>query len=482
MNRTTRAVIASGLAVTLLGAAGCGSTRGDKAGGGGDAEATVLTFALPTGRPPLQLESWAESLADESNGNLTVDFQPGWRDGETDFEQGIVADIQTGKVEMGWVGARVFDRVGVNAFQALLAPLLVDSHDLQAAVFDAGIPEQMLGGVEDIGLVGIGVLPGPMRKVLGVDKPFLRPADFAGAVVGMNDSALSENALRALGATPRAMVANATLDGMDGYEQQLASIVGNHYAAAAGYVTTNINLWPRPLVIVIGEQAYQSLTADQQAILHDASRAAIPDALADSRTEDANAVPSLCRDGMTLPVATDADLAELRRALEPVYEQLSRDETTNAYLDQIEALKDELGGGPDTAACPANGASSGGKQTVSPLDGTYQWTLTDEDALKWGTDNDQSIEHLESWYPSTFTAELDEGRWSLSQTADHGVDGGSYEEFRDRIVFTWDAGGPPLTFTYTVDGDGNITLTPVEPMENGDAFVWSTKTWTKVPA
>src|SRR5262245_11979231 len=128
MNQTTRTAIACGLACTLLGAAACGGNNTDKAGGGGDAEATVLTFALITGSPPRQLESWAQSLADESNGNITVDFQPGWRDGETDFEQGTITDIQSGKVDMGWVGARVFDRVGVNSFQALLAPLLVDSH------------------------------------------------------------------------------------------------------------------------------------------------------------------------------------------------------------------------------------------------------------------------------------------------------------------------------------------------------------------
>ena len=54
--------------------------------------------------------------------------------------------------------------VGVTSFQPLLAPLLVDSHDLQAAVFEAGIPAEMIAGLDDIDLAGIGVLPGPMRK------------------------------------------------------------------------------------------------------------------------------------------------------------------------------------------------------------------------------------------------------------------------------------------------------------------------------
>lgn len=477
MNQVRRAAIASGLAATVLLAAACGGHDSDKAGGGGAVEPTVLTFALTTGTPPLQVQSWAEALAEASNGNVTINFEAGWRDGEPDFEIGTIADVQSGKVDMAWVGARAFDRVDVDSFQALLAPLLVDSHDLQAAVFEAGIPERMLAGVDDIDLVGIGVLPGPMRKVLGVDKPFLGPADFAGAVVGMNDSALSEQTLVALGATPRAMVASTQLDGVEGYEQQLASIVGNHYAAVAEYVTGNLNLWPRPLVIVIGTQAYESLTAGQQGALRDASAAAVADALHGSRSEDTIAVASLCRDGMTLAVASDDDLSELRRAVEPVYEQLLADAQTKAHLEAIQALKDDLDAGPDTATC-ATAKPSADEQTASQLNGTYQWTLTDDDALEHGEPGDKTPEALESWYPTTFTAELDNGRWSLAQTADHGVDGGTYEEFRDRVVFTWDA-GLELTFTYNVDDAGNLTLSPVQPMEVGDAFVWSTKTWIK---
>ena len=49
---------------------------------------------------------------------------------------------------MAWVGARAFDRLGIAAFQPLLAPLLVDSHDLQDAVFHAGIPQRMLPAVD----------------------------------------------------------------------------------------------------------------------------------------------------------------------------------------------------------------------------------------------------------------------------------------------------------------------------------------------
>ena len=40
--------------------------------------------------------------------------------------------------------------------------------------------------------------------------------------------------------------------------------------------------------------------------------------------------------------------------------------------------------------------------------------------------------------------------------------------------------GYSLTFTFSVDGKGNLHLTPVPPMDKGDAFECSYKAWTKI--
>ena len=58
------------------------------------------------------------------------------------------------------------------------------------------------------------------------------------------------NAWKTVGATAKPVPASSKLDGLDAYEQQLDSIQGNQYAAHAKYVTGNLNLWPRPLVII----------------------------------------------------------------------------------------------------------------------------------------------------------------------------------------------------------------------------------------
>ena len=364
----------------------------------------------------------------------------GWRLGEPLYEAGTLEDVKAGKVDMAWVGARAFDTVGVKSFQALLAPLLVDSYALEAKVFEEGIPSEMLEAVEELDLVGIGVLPGPMRKVLGVSRPFVEPADFAGQVVGIQDSAVAKQTLDAVGSTPKSVPAEAPLDGLDAYEQQLASIAGNSYDANAKYVTSNLNLWPRPLVIVMGNEAYDSLTEDLQSVLRDAAEAAIPKALDASRAEDEEAVATLCRRGMTFATASESDLAALRTALEPVYAQLTSDPETRSFVDAIASLKEEIAASAEAPSC-ASVSDPSRSATGGISEGTYEATISRDDWVKAGMDGDAA---------GVFTLEFTDGMVILREPSGEVGFQATYTLFRDKF----EAVGDPDTLTARSSFDG----------------------------
>ena len=74
---------------------------------------------------------------------------------------------------------------------------------------------------------------------------------------------------------------------------------------------------------------------------------------------------------------------------------------------------------------------------------------------------------------------LRRGEWTMEETCSPDTADGTYEMFRDRIVFTW-FNGLELAFAYTVDAEGNLTLMPEPGMPDGDAFVWSTEPWDRV--
>ena len=319
--RVASAVALGALLVTF---AGCEPR--DRAGGGADQDVTVLSFAQPNdGVPPEQLVLWAQQVSDLSDGSLEIEFDNGWRLGEPTYESGTIDDIRAGEADLGWVGARALDRAGITSFQALLAPMLVDSQDLQAKVFEEGIPAEMLDEVTDSGdgVTGIGVLPGPMRKLLGVEKPFVRPADFVGTTVGMQDSGVAERTFAALGAQSRALPSGTKdLSGVDAYEQQLQAVWGNQLQQDAHYLTANLDLWPRPLVLLANDEVLAGLDDEQQDALLGAGDLSIVGALDAAREDDEVYVDEICGSGLDVRQASDDDLAELEEALVPLYDEL----------------------------------------------------------------------------------------------------------------------------------------------------------------
>jgi hypothetical protein len=58
--------------------------------------------------------------------------------------------------------------------------------------------------------------------------------------------------------------------------------------------------------------------------------------------------------------------------------------------------------------------------------------------------------------------------------------GATYSVTGDQITFDTPEYGYTMTFTFSVDGKGNLHLTPVQPMDHGDAVLWSTKPWIKI--
>ena len=235
-------------------------------------KAVTLTLANPLPQPD-ELRPFVDEVERISDGKIEIRFRNKWlgwpwRRGEA----ALIRDVAAGKADLGWVGSRAWDDVGVTSFDALHAPLVVDSYELEGEVLAAGVADELLEGVEALGVVAIGVLPGPLRKVLGVERPFLRPADFDGMRVGLNRSQVGSASLRArrnAGDRPGGVDLVGQVDGL---EQHVASIDGNTYDDAAKYLTANVNLWPRWVVVFVNAERFERLARSQQDALREAVR------------------------------------------------------------------------------------------------------------------------------------------------------------------------------------------------------------------
>ena len=406
MARSQRAVVALLAALALIG--GCAGPGWNKAGGPQARKPVVLTLANFIGTS-WELDGFAREVQRLSAGAMRIGIESRWRFHQVDFETGLIGDVRAGEADLGATGGEAWASVGVNSFRALNAPLLIDSYALQDRVVRSAMIGQMLHGLRPLGLVGIGVLPGPLRKPLGISRPLLKPSDYAGLRIGTQQSRVADATMRGLGARPVWFGSKAPVAGLGGIEQQISGIQEGEYDQAGRYLTANVSLWPRPLVLFASSKAWAALTPAQRRILRQAVTGDLAAEMQVVRGNERDDTAILCRRGqLRFLTASPADLAALRRAVQPVYHQLQRDPQTRRYIRQIEAMRQGIS--PEPAPGCAQVPRLAGK--AGPLDGVWQFTTTAADlrALPGVSQGDIVPENY-----GTYTFVIDRGRFAFTQ-------------------------------------------------------------------
>jgi TRAP-type C4-dicarboxylate transport system substrate-binding protein len=359
-------------------AAGCFG-GGGKTGGEGQKRAIVLTLATHESR---DLEEFAIAVEQLSKGSVRVVIKDNWRDREIDYDRGTIADVRSGKVDLAKIGVRSFDALGVPTLQPLVAPLLVDSLGLEGKVLASRLAKRMLASVGRLGVEGIALLPGELRRPFGVSRRLVAPSDYRAATIGTRPSLVATWTFQALGAVARGYVPGDLLPSFDGAELDLLTIQGNEYDAPGTSFTANVALWPRAFAVVGNRRTFSRLTPEQQDALRKAGTEALAPALERLRAEGADDIGILCRRRkMEFVNGTPAQLDSLRAAVRPVYARLVRDPQTRAAIREIQRMKRGLA----AEKPPRCSGGTSGRGGASSLDGVYEVDTTEADLQRAGT-------------------------------------------------------------------------------------------------
>jgi TRAP-type C4-dicarboxylate transport system substrate-binding protein len=414
----TRLLTSSTLVLAaVVGVAGCGVLTGNKAGG--PAVPVVLRMATVNGEAGYNpaVTELLERIEARSNGNVSIEMAFRVGEFEPDAEQQIVRAVADGTYDLGVVGTRVFDTLGVTSFQALDAPMLIDSYAVEAAMIESGIPARMLGSLDQVRVTGLGLLADGLRKPIAVGEPLLGPKDWRGVNFGVYRSSTLASAIRALGAEPMEVIGPhrdraLEQDEIAGFEMNLLGYrLGNQWQPAP-YVTANVNLWPQVFAVIGHPDSLASLNAQQR----DWLSGSVQEAAAVS-TElvlgDDGFIDDLCQEGARFANASAADIRGLRDAFAPVYNDLRVDEATARFIAEIEELKQETSTHqitiPDgcTGTAPISEAQPSGEPkkstTVTALDGTWEVEFTaTEFASAEGVDPSEIVPEMGGRFVVTF--------------------------------------------------------------------------------
>lgn len=423
------------VAVVLL-ASACSGSDGDKAGGDAVEKPVVLTLAN-TDPDPANIDSadFVAAVERLSRGKIRIEVKFGWRSSQTTerAEESAIDDVQAGKIDLAVIPARVWDRLGVTSFQALLAPFLVDNLALEQRVVTSPLARRMLEGVEPLGLVGIAVIPGELRYPLGISRSLIGAPDYIGATIGTRTSSIAIAALRALGASP-ANYDSGSISGLDGAELGLVTIAYNRYQELARTLTANVVFWPRAMTVVMNRQAFDALTTPQNDVLRRAGVEAAGPVVARIRHDAETWLNTVCRGNeLALVRASRSERAALRRAVASVYDELERDPLTRELIVKIRQLR---GQGQTSDVEPVRCATRrpGANADAPALQGRWNATLTREELRMSGASPGLADALRGSW-----TIEFEDGRFEIRRK-EGGGGAGTYAVDGHRIRFVWDTG------------------------------------------
>ncbi len=431
----------------------------DKAGGPSSPVELRLASSDDSAQPSAAaVRFFASRVSQLSHGKLQIAIS--WKAAGTadPNTEGLVAGmVESGRFDLGDIGARAWDMRGVESFSALQAPFLVTSTPLLDRITSGPLGRRMLDGLASRGVVGLALIPDHPRHPIGFRRPLLSIGDFAGARIRVPPSAATDALLEALGATPEHVSSDSIGSAID--RRQVDAEEGSLAIAPGGaYVTVNLTFFVKASTLFANADAMKALTADQRRLLGRAAQDAADHVAATEPTEN-QLIDRYCEAGHVV-VAPAADVAEIERSARPVYAQLEQDPLTRSMIDSIRRLKHSIA--PPVTVIPpgcrhATGANTGIEQPPALLNGTYRWQYSGQTGVS--------------------TATLRDGRW-LFAGPDH--DMGTYRIIGRRLIFDWPRVGSVLTFTFIRGADGTIQLTPVLPMDPGDQQVWASAPWRRI--
>jgi TRAP-type C4-dicarboxylate transport system substrate-binding protein len=437
------------LAVVAV-ASGCNSdSGGDKAGNESKGKAVELVLANHEGGSE-NVAAWADAVERLSDGSIRIHISNNWRQGESHYDEAMLNEVKRGDVPLAAVMSRSFDEVGVTSFQPLAAPFLIDSANLERRVLQSDVAEQALAGTDKIGVVGLGLLPGDLRRPVGLTRPLAAPDDYRGARMYTREGKVAAATLEALGARPAHGPLETWYEGVDGAEVDIGAVRGDlQVARKHPPITSNVVLWDQPVAIVMNDDAFEELTEAQQRALRGAA--------AEARNPTSAQVARLAEDDLRIVCSMDPKLIEaspaereaLETAVEPVYRMIEKGPGNADAIATIRELKGDTT--PDSIECRGETKPPSQEEPAeAELDGTFRTKVSEDELSNSPLLYDAAEINDENW--GELTLRLADGRVRYSVENDRASNdvAGTYTTDGDVIKFQFDEIGETWGFRWSL--------------------------------
>jgi C4-dicarboxylate-binding protein DctP len=282
----------------------------------------VVAPNTPKGKGAEKFKELAEKY---TNGKVKVEVYPNstlYKDKEE------LEALQLGAVQMLAPSNSKFGPMGIKEFEVFDLPFIIPSLAALRKVTEGPMGEKMLKQLEPKGMVGLAYWDNGFKQ-MSANKALRVPADYKGLKFRIQSSKVLEAQFRALGATPQVMAFSEVYQALqtgvvDGQENTPSNMYTQKMHEVQKY-TTLTNHGYIGYVVVVNKKFWDDLPGDIRTSLTKAMKESTAYANTTSAQENDEALADIKKSGKTeLITPTAAEMAAMRKAMEPIYEDMGK--------------------------------------------------------------------------------------------------------------------------------------------------------------
>ena len=273
---------------------------------------------------------FADAVKAKTNGQVEITVYPSRQLGD---DKALMEGVQLGTIDMGMISTAIFD-LTTPILNALQLPFLIKDYDMAEKVYGSPALFELIGGLEKIGVKGLGVYEGGFRHFINNKKPIETVKDFKGLKTRVVPAKLHMAIWKALGANPTPMAYGEVYTSLqtgvlDAAEMNLTSIYSEKFYEVAKYVTlTGHYMWPG--LLAINKRLFDSLPKDIQQAMIEAAREILPKQIEVTKELEKNAVEQIKK--KNIPINEIADKESMVKAVQPVYDEYMKKDRLSQNL------------------------------------------------------------------------------------------------------------------------------------------------------
>jgi C4-dicarboxylate-binding protein DctP len=236
--------------------------------------------------------------------------------------------LQLGAVQMLAPSNSKFGPMGVKEFEVFDLPYILPNKAALRKVTGGPLGKRLLGLLDSKGMIGLAYWDNGFKQ-MSANKPLHVPADYKGLKFRIQSSKVLEAQFRLLGAIPQSMAFSEVYQALqtgvvDGQENTWSNIYTQKMFEVQKYIMET-NHGYIGYVVVVNKKFWEDLPADIRGQLEKAMQEATAYGNDIAEKENIEAMEAIKKSGRsTIVVATDAENAAMRKAVEPIYDDMAK--------------------------------------------------------------------------------------------------------------------------------------------------------------